>query len=348
MAKKLLHEICINAIPKRAPMFSVTIGNKKQQTVTLRVGADKLSVSCELSTRSTPGSSLSAWSTALARGIKAAMLLHILQYGRELRVRKLFWRLGEGPLTEFIPEKSGPFVYSLLRSPGPYRLSDDWKREEIVRTVLALSQKETDRRIAALYSYLMSKTERNQTERFRSLWTAMNGLYGFLTYELLHKEKKTCETEQIRLLHSLYSNASYFVTEKERNLVAKKLDILVFRYPGIARELQDPASAAASEASAIILEGCADARSKGAADPFWHFLLHQSYYDRCQLFHAERPVKLLSFAEESEIILLRTLGNLMEDYLDRNLHRWFDEAYIEKTIRPRAEDPETTPPIPFD
>ncbi len=343
--KKILHEIRINAVPKRAPMFSVTIGNKKQQTVTLRVGADKLSVSCELSTRSRPGSSLSAWSTALARGIKAAMLLHILLYGRELRVRRLYWRLGDGPLTEFIPKEAGPFVYSLLRCPGPYRLSGDWKREEIVRTVLALSQKETDHRLAALHAYMMGKAADSQTERFLCFWMAINGLYDFHYTEVLGKSANHREKDRIAAFQRCYGKNCSFLSAEECHKCFAPLNQLFYRYPGFLAQIKDPASRVSKAARDTI---CEKTDKDYQINAYCYYLLQHCYTLRCKLFHATHPMKLLSFAEESEIIVLRTLSDLMEDFLDRNLHRWFDEAYIDKTLRPRTEDPKAFPPVPYD
>ena len=48
-----------------------------------------------------------------------------------------------------------------------------------------------------------------------------------------------------------------------------------------------------------------------------------SYYLRCKLFHANRPVELFSFSDDLEIKVLRIVNGLLEEFLDANLIRIF-------------------------
>lgn len=320
MAKRYLHEICVNAPPKRAVERRMVIG-KGNKEVVIRLACDKISVRCDLSTKQEPGASLSAWSPVLARGLKAAMLLHILLYGRQIKIRKLFWQLGNGELTEY-PLDGGIFVYSLLPQNSSSSLSSAWKRERVIHTVLELSQREKDYRLAALHAYLMGKWAESETERFFYLWMAMNGLYDYC-YEIRphdNPKKRACEADRIGIFQQEYAPQTIFLSSVERGKCFEPLNRLIFRTKDFLREIRTPESPVRRQVCELIREHTGKDYS---IDAYYYYLLQQTYTYRCMLFHANHPLKLLSYAEESEIILLRTYRSLMEEFLDRALPRWF-------------------------
>ena len=65
-----------------------------------------------------------------------------------------------------------------------------------------------------------------------------------------------------------------------------------------------------------------------------YVLTQLTYYYRCNLFHASKPMALISFADENRLVILRILNNLLEEFLDENLPKWFDDNYIENNVKP--------------
>ena len=324
MSKRILHEICINAPPKQAKKWSLMIGKgRTAKEVSLRTEKDRISVTCALTTKQAPDSSLSSWSPALSRGLKTAMLLHILLYGREVRIRKLFWRLGDTEFTEY-PTDGVPFIYSLLRRCNLSSLNEDWKSDGFIQTVLELSQREKDYRLAALHAYLMGKCAESETERFFYLWMSVNGLYKYYNCEVLEKTDYG-EKQLIKRFLQYYTNNSSLLDDREREKCFEPLNRMIFQSKDFLQEIRSQDSETSRRVCNCIQE---QTGKNYRIDAYFYYLLQQAYTFRCNLFHANRPVKILSYAEESEIILLRTLSDLLEEFLDRELPRWFDGSCV--------------------
>lgn len=330
MTRKRLHQIVVNELPKRCREYTIEVrgregedGKLRKWPVKLQVGKDKLAVSCELSSNKKPDGAISGWSWVLSRGLKTAMVLHVLLYGQTPAVRKVYWRLGDGDLS--LSPLKDQFVYWLFD--GRLRkLNDGWKQEPVIATYLSLAQKDRDYRLAALHAYLMGKSCTYETQRFMYLWMAMNGLYEFYNKEVLEKNDYG-EQEHIRRFQSLFAPNRSFLNDSDRNKCFEMMNSYVFGREQFVEDIKDPES----ELSKKIEKGIRDKTKKYyTIHVYYYYLLQQAYAYRCNLFHANRPIKLLSYPEESELIVLRTLSDLMEEFLDNNLHKWFDESYIER------------------
>ena len=57
-----------------------------------------------------------------------------------------------------------------------------------------------------------------------------------------------------------------------------------------------------------------------------------SYYFRCNIIHASKPVPLFSYVSEYELRCLRIINDLLEDFLDANLHKFFLESYADGSL----------------
>ncbi len=68
--------------------------------------------------------------------------------------------------------------------------------------------------------------------------------------------------------------------------------------------------------------------------PYASLLLYLSYKMRCKYFHAEKALPLICFVNEHPLPVLRVLNVILEDYLDENLHRWFDDDLFKASILP--------------
>ena len=318
-------------------MFTVDIQRTKD--VTIRLGRGFFSVSCEMSTASDPAKLLSTRSPVLSRGVRAALLLYLLHYGRSFRFQEVRCRVGDRTETFTFDEKRPP-VYSLIK--GKLRpVSPAWKVRALSEKVVRLAQKENDRRIAALSSYLLGKSAEYETERFRCMWTALNGLYEFYNRDIL-KTPGGGESEHIDRFLRLYSGDCEMLSKNEREKCRKPLSVLIYRTPDFKTAIRDPSS----ELCAQVRKALINAVGKNyQIDPCLFYLFQQSYTLRCAYFHGEYPVKLLSFPEESELLLLRACGDLLEEFLDFNLYRWFDDAFIENDVKAACAGEELLAPF---
>lgn len=66
-------------------------------------------------------------------------------------------------------------------------------------------------------------------------------------------------------------------------------------------------------------------------------MMELGYQLRCQLFHANKPLPLFSFADERELVFLKIVSDLLEEYLDQELYRLFDPKYVTERILPVIE-----------
>ncbi len=324
MGRKIYHEISAGIAPAKPREFTLDI--QRTKNVMVRLSRNYVSVSCEMSTASDPATLLSTRSPVLSRAVKAALLLYLLHYGRSYPFREVRCRVGDRAET-FSFDEDHPPVYSLIRR-KLRPLDPAWKTQALSEKVIRLSQKENDRRIAALCSYLLGKSADFETERFRCMWTAINGLYEFYNNDVL-KKTDYGEKEHIKRFLQLYSHNCSMLDDDERKNCKTPLSILIYKTPDFQTAIKDPASDVAKQTRLTIQ------RKTGKnyqIDPCLYYLFQMSYTLRCELFHGNSPIKLLSFAEESEILLLRACSDLMEDFLDFNLHRWFDDDFIANNV----------------
>ena len=183
--------------------------------------------------------------------------------------------------------------------------------------------------MASLNALIIAKTKRFETERFLYLWMAMNALYRYYTVAFCGCGGKN-DSVMLKHFAALYgfgpvANNMIFEEKQRYN----KIDTIILRRK-TELFLEDILSTSSNSSCELL----SYLEQKGETfSPYGYFLLTHSYYHRCELFHANRAVKLLSFPEESNILILRALNTLIENFLDTNLHLWFDIDYRENIIK---------------
>lgn len=84
-----------------------------------------------------------------------------------------------------------------------HEIEQVWSDEEI-KGFLNLTKSSNDTRLAALNAFIISKSKIFETEQFIYLWTAFNGMYNYLSSEILGKKKDIREKDQILLIQKFY------------------------------------------------------------------------------------------------------------------------------------------------
>ena len=67
-------------------------------------------------------------------------------------------------------------------------------------------------------------------------------------------------------------------------------------------------------------------------DPMGLFLFWLPYQIRCKYFHAEKAIPMMCFLDETPIPAVRFINSLLEEFLDEELVKWFEDKN-EKRIR---------------
>ena len=226
-----------------------------------------------------------------------------------------------------------PYIYSLITNKLLRSTGEGWNSDPVLQGIAAC---ESSRLIASLSAYLMSKSKTNVTERFLYLWMAMNGLYGHFAVRF-----KGCKGNNDTHMHKEFAKL-YGVNNLPDSSIADKLrnkaDRVIYRNQERFAE-----SLRLNKPELVEDFTCFLVSDVGNTDPYWYFLIRHSYSYRCRIFHANYQLKLLSKAEESEIVVLRALSDVIENFLDRNLPKWFDCTFVEKEIKPRADGTESSP-----
>lgn len=72
-------------------------------------------------------------------------------------------------------------------------------------------------------------------------------------------------------------------------------------------------------------------------DPKGFFIFWLPYQLRCKYFHGEKAVPMMSFSREAPIPTLCLVNNILEDFLDSELVKWFDNDLLETVFIPRIK-----------
>ena len=254
-------------------------------------------------------------------GMKRISLLHILYYQKQIKVKSSQLRITGPGNVEEVHDLSDYFIlYSLISSGFLRSISKEWRNQDVLQNVLRFQKSKTElaKSTAALYAYLYSKTRSYETERFSYLWMAMNGLYGAM------KPEVTNDRMQMSNMIQVYHLGNDVLTSTNRDEICHLVYIKMKDIEGKVTE--ESLRGEHKELAEYISQHIPiDNQTKKPFDlsPYGFLLTDFSYYLRCKLFHANRPVELFSFADDLEIKVLRIVNGLLEEFLDANLIRIF-------------------------
>ena len=124
---------------------------------------------------------------------RKAYILYALCAGKGLEIKKIKI-LCDGALIKSIKSKDDvefPYIYSMLGNTSLTRThdimgSDGIFENKTIAEHLAKSKRsedQSDKRIVALYAFLLGRSREYEMDRFINFWTAINAIYGFLCLE---------------------------------------------------------------------------------------------------------------------------------------------------------------------
>ena len=254
-------------------------------------------------------------------GMKRISLLHILYYQKQIKVKSVqLVVIRPGGEKEIYDLTNSFVVYSLIKSNLSRPIKQDWRNHHVLQNILRFqkSKPELARKTASLYAYLYSKTKTNETERFSFLWMAMNGMYGSM------KPETSRDREQMANLIKEYYLGTEVLSVNTRHHICHLVDVKLNEINGVITK--ESLREEHKELGDYILQHIPinnETKCPFDLSAYGFLLTDFSYYLRCKLFHANRPVELFSFADDLEIKVLQIVNGLLEEFLDNNLINLF-------------------------
>ncbi len=234
--------------------------------------------------------------------IKKAVLLHTLCHLKPLVVKKI-----EVSVNDSKQEVDNVF-YSMVGA-AKRQIPKEFANKAVINHILNTTKTHQKDLTAALYAYVYSKTKEYETEKFMYLWMAINGLYGALCED----KNKTNEQAQIQRLAYLIDESAGRITRKKSTAIIEPILQQIHKDKCISERVKEIAVYIGEKGKSIAPEAM--------------LILWAPYHVRCTLFHASKPIILFSFQDEYELTYLKGLNDYLEQYLDNNLHKFYDTEY---------------------
>lgn len=287
--------------------------------------------------------------TILSSALRKLKMLHLFYYGQILEFKHLHIschtslskkeRYSESILYDANNHEP---LYSLI---GTQKLqpvfSAEWRSPEFIDNFLNTRLLITERRWAAIAAYACAKSKCFESERLLYNWMAFNALYGYtgkLANEILaekqpisklgnHKSKDPNDRESIEFFYWMETKSYCGIDEKTRNQmgddISKKWIQPDTNVEVFLSELSDSKSPFCTEFK----------KEYPNIAPFSFMLFQFSYYMRCNLFHANKTIPLLSYENSSYLKCLAISNKLLEDYLEQHLPEIFDDVVFKKHLQ---------------
>jgi hypothetical protein len=138
------------------------------------------------------------------------------------------------------------------------------------------------------------------------------------------------ERKKIEFMIRLIDEGTTLISEKDKSIIGYKVVSRVNKnYNGdISRcALNDKYKDLAQEIAELLINS--DNSTPYDITPYGYLLTQFSYFFRCNIIHGDKPYALFSFADESEIKCLKCINELLDEFIENNLHSWFNKATLD-------------------
>ena len=272
--------------------------------------------------------------------VKKATLISLILYGEFKDSRVELFVDGEPVETDC---REYGKLYTLCGTKLRSGFSLDWNNPAFLNKLVSTVKSRKDRLDASLSALVLAKSREYEAEKFMYLWMAMNGLYGHISQiarEWFDENDKNGErwikreNGQLKFFSLFYGLE--FQGIRERTESKKMSDKLLFELERIIKtnpltETNKESilnSLKSDDRCEILIEGIHNVlrtcSTELKMDPYPALLIWLPYQIRCRYFHSEKEIPLMSFADESPLPCLKIVNTVLEDFLDRELCKWFD------------------------
>lgn len=258
--------------------------------------------------------------------IKKAALLHLALYSKPLLINKIVvYKSGinDRKVSNF-PNPDSCLI-CLVESKFGKPLPEAWKTKPFLEGLITLNISTDSRITASIYSFLSAKGSKFEYQRFIYLWTSMNGLYGY--YWQQSKDGNGHEASQILNLIKMKQMGQSFPPKSVNVILAKTITPWILENIADDYITDDYFSRDENNEIGGMIRHLLMANGVDLS-PYSYLLFGLSYYYRCQMIHADKPLPLFSFGMESELKVIRIINCMLESFLERNLPQEVERIHM--------------------
>lgn len=262
-------------------------------------------------------------------------ILHFILFSKELKITKLIIKVNEQEKKYNFEEL--PLLYSLVEnSLENNNIPEKWNDERFIKKFLDTPKTNYDSRFSALFAFIIAKSKKYEIERFENLWIAINGLYNFFSNKTAKerlfgntdKKYRISEKDQIYLFGICNGWENCSISQAENDKIGKEL---LIAFNEINEEISFSKVNFENGIWKEKINKILSAEKKDNIDCYAFLLLHFAYYLRCQFFHANKPLPLITINGNPECKVLKLVNTLLEEYLSEKLYLFFIDDFLNKT-----------------
>ena len=330
--KKHSYIITFNTLSEEPKTYKYTYSNTKD--ITLKISENAISISLEMGEIYTKDEIFSNKKRTFYDAIKKGMLLHILLHSCSIELKKLSIQIDGKEENKKQNFKTFPQIYSLINNKLERELPKKFDNQDIINNILKIVESENDPRMSSLLALIYSKDKIYELERFIYLWMSFNGMYNYLD-KLTSKDYS--ESDQILNILKLLGIGNQRIIKSESSAIAHEVEKIIKDYPSDITETNLKSNKKNSIRAQIENVLINKDGTKINITAYGYMLTQFSYYYRCKIFHAKKPLPLIRYENDLDIVSLKIINNILEKFIDNNLPQWFDKDYIINKLTPFAE-----------
>lgn len=269
--------------------------------------------------------------------VKKAMLFYIIHYSKPLEIKQITVQIDDDIDTVDVTQSNN--VFCMVDKKFLEKLPDQWLNSNSLKGILNYTKTSYDSRIASLFAFLNAKSKTFETERFFYLWMSFNGIYVYISklFDQANNSKfQKKEYIQIMRLQKVFGLGSCTIgDDAEKSRISHEVAGIVKNISVKMNKTFFSTDEGVSLSQSII--NVIKSNKNYDLTAYGYLLTQFSYYHRCNLFHANKPITLFAFKNESELQCLRVINVLLEDFIITTLPNLFDDTYINSVLIPKIK-----------
>lgn len=337
MAKKHEYIYILNEKPSENESYTCKCSNTKD--IEVFISKNGIAIKAQIGKEYEKEKLLAADCYLFPNVIKRALLVYLIKYSEMLNVKTI----------EIIRDNENIYfgkndvITSLIEEKLERKFSNNWNDICVLQELL--SQKKSDggnELLASVYALAYSKNKSTEIERFQYLWMSLNGMYNFLGSQinsiLLNKRSKKGKTGDKAYMDYMLKYYNMPGKTFNRNRRAEVDNYVISLLKNVKGIITKESLNGVHKELAQKIENIISKDNECKLNAYGFLLLSLSYSFRCNMFHANRPISLFSYADDYVVKCFKIINYLLEDFLEEKLWKFFDDDYNKSSLKLDIED----------
>ena len=268
-----------------------------------------------------------------ADAIKKAFLIYLLKYSNSLKVNSIKVRIDDNEEHIECEKRRNPVLFSLINGNLVREVPISFSGEAVIHRLLNTPKSKYDSLISALFALLCSKSKAFESERFIFLWPAFNGIYNYYSdtvSEANNTQKYTSEDKKILRIQRFLGIGNETINDSDKKMKAENVGSILLDY--CVQNINHESLMSTELDNRIKRQLYKQDGGRYNLSSYGYLLTQLSYYYRCKIIHANRPIVLFAYPDEKELHILRIINNILEEFIDETLPKWLDDEYYSRVV----------------